>query len=241
MRALIVLSLCSPLAFAETVFKSTSEPVGLIELYTSEGCSSCPPADRWLSTLVEDPRLWKTFFPLSFHVDYWDYLGWHDRFAHAKWSNRQRQHRRQGHTRGIYTPALIISGLEWHGWRRAYPLPRFLPQGELVLNVTESTGQFKAQYEKKMAAAVEFHIALIGVGLINDIHSGENRGRRLQHDFVVLDMESYSELPEGWSGMIPRSDHMGSAQRLAVVAWVTHQGQLKPLQVVGGWLGEGQP
>ena len=69
--------------------KSPAEQVGLLELYTSEGCSSCPPADRWLSKLKGEPKLWRNIIPLAFHVDYWDYIGWEDRFASPAYTARQ--------------------------------------------------------------------------------------------------------------------------------------------------------
>src|SRR6266436_651609 len=73
----------------ELRFQSNAKQTALIELYTSEGCSSCPPAEAWLSQLKADPRLWKDFVPLAFHVDYWDYLGWRDPFASKEWTARQ--------------------------------------------------------------------------------------------------------------------------------------------------------
>jgi len=64
----------SQAAYAQT-FNSSTQQVNLIELYTSEGCSSCPPADKWLNSLKEQQGLWTEFIPLAFHVDYWDYIG----------------------------------------------------------------------------------------------------------------------------------------------------------------------
>src|SRR3954451_5035298 len=74
---------------AETTFVSGSEQTALIELYTSEGCSSCPPAEAWLTQWKDDAGLWKRFVPIAFHVDYWDRLGWRDRFASKQWTERQ--------------------------------------------------------------------------------------------------------------------------------------------------------
>ncbi len=69
-------------ASADTLHLASGDTrVNLLELYTSEGCSSCPPADRWLSGLRQDPRLWRQLVPVAFHVDYWDGIGWPDRFA----------------------------------------------------------------------------------------------------------------------------------------------------------------
>src|SRR6266704_4718971 len=76
-------------------FQSSGKQTALIELYTSEGCSSCPPAETWLSRLKESPGLWKDFVPLAFHVDYWDYLGWRAPWASKSFSDRQRAYTKQ--------------------------------------------------------------------------------------------------------------------------------------------------
>lgn len=97
------------------VFTSTETQVRLVELYTSEGCSSCPPADRWLSGLLTSPHLWGSIIPIAFHVSYWDYLGWHDSFALDEYSQRQRAYANLGKT-GVYTPGFFVNGQEWRGF-----------------------------------------------------------------------------------------------------------------------------
>lgn len=97
-------------------FSSGTGKTTVIELFTSEGCSSCPPADNWLSGFKSDPRLWKQIIPLAFHVDYWDYIGWRDRFASPAFSARQSDHKKQGNIRSVYTPGLVVDGREWRGW-----------------------------------------------------------------------------------------------------------------------------
>ena len=82
----------------------------LLELFTSQGCSSCPPADRLLTRLAGDRKLAGQVIPLSFHVDYWDYIGWQDPFASPRWSERQRQYGRAFHSNRVYTPQLVING-----------------------------------------------------------------------------------------------------------------------------------
>lgn len=72
------------------VIQSSANQVALIELYTSEGCSRCPPADAWLTSLKTDADLWKRLVPVDFHLDYWGYLGWDDGFAKSAFSHRQR-------------------------------------------------------------------------------------------------------------------------------------------------------
>ena len=94
-RQFLLLSiLVSTLSAADTIdtpikLSSGETQVALIELFTSEGCSSCPPADRWLSQLKTDPNLWQEFTPIGFHVDYWDYIGWSDEFAQARFGDLQ--------------------------------------------------------------------------------------------------------------------------------------------------------
>ena len=83
-----------------------AEPVVIVELYTSPGCSSCPPADEFVAMLASDPRI----LPLALHVDYWDYIGWADKFAQGKFTDRQRAYAKAVGSRTIYTPQLIIGG-----------------------------------------------------------------------------------------------------------------------------------
>src|SRR5580693_7997010 len=85
-------------------FQSSNKQTSLLELYTSEGCSSCPPAETWLSRLKASPGLWGDFVPVAFHVDYWDYLGWRDPWAKSEFSNRQRAYAARWHSQSVYTP-----------------------------------------------------------------------------------------------------------------------------------------
>ena len=101
-------------AFAEEIqFNSGNKQVALLELYTSQGCSSCPPADAWLSELKNESGLWTEFVPVALHVSYWDYLGWKDRFSKKEYSSRQRLHKGQGHVKVVYTPGFFLNGKEW--------------------------------------------------------------------------------------------------------------------------------
>ena len=84
----------------------------VVELYTSEGCSSCPPADRWLSTLKGRPDV----LALAFHVNYWDHLGWPDRFASPEMTARQRDSARLAGIRSVSTPQVVVQGRDWTAW-----------------------------------------------------------------------------------------------------------------------------
>src|SRR3954471_14035949 len=96
----------------EIVFESKPAQTHLIELFTSEGCSSCPPAEAWLSKLKSDPGLWKAFVPLAFHVDYWDRLGWRDPFASKEWTARQYRYAANWKGESVYTPGFVLDGVE---------------------------------------------------------------------------------------------------------------------------------
>jgi len=100
--------------------------VALLELYTSEGCDSCPPADRWLSGLeLGTPPL--RAVALAFHVDYWDRLGWRDRFGSAVFTERQHEQQSRRHAAFVYTPQVLLQGtISPCGVTRANPLRRSL-------------------------------------------------------------------------------------------------------------------
>ena len=109
--ALSTILLSSPAGAASgTQFSSGPEQTVMIELFTSQGCNSCPPAEAYLNRFTANPGLWKKFIPLAYHVDYWDYLGWKDRFAHPAHAQRQRQYAQQRSLKTVYTPALAVNG-----------------------------------------------------------------------------------------------------------------------------------
>jgi Protein of unknown function (DUF1223) len=93
-------------------FQSSQRQVSLLELYTSEGCSSCPPAEAWLSKLKNSQGLWDEFVPVAFHVDYWDNLGWKDRFSDEQYTERQKSYAQLWSASDIYTPEFVLNGKE---------------------------------------------------------------------------------------------------------------------------------
>ena len=103
---------------ADLVVESKPTRTHLLELFTSEGCSSCPPAEAWLSNLKNEPRLWQDFVPLAFHVDYWDHLGWRDLFASKLWTERQADYSARWKAETVYTPAFVLMG--WPGITMEY-------------------------------------------------------------------------------------------------------------------------
>ena len=219
-------------------FRSGAERTTLVELYTSEGCSSCPPADRWLSQLKDDPGLWRNIIPLAFHVDYWDYIGWKDEFAREEHSARQRRYAWEGGANSVYTPGMFRNGTEWRGWWRGEtPVTEKETAGRLTLRVD---GRRLGVAFRPQAAVAEprVHVALLGFDLSSRVTAGENDGRTLEHDFVVLAMSSAAL--DGGSGRYAAELSLPAAAqpapRQALVAWVSGNGRLVPLQAVGGYL-----
>src|SRR5437868_13297928 len=110
---ILVISSAFSAQAADRAFESRPQKAHLLELFTSEGCSSCPPAESWFSKLKTEPGLWKDFVPLAFHVDYWNHLGWRDPFAAKEWTARQYQYAARWKIGSVYTPGFVVDGREW--------------------------------------------------------------------------------------------------------------------------------
>ena len=237
----LVLALFAGNAFGEgstLQFSSGDKPVALIELFTSEGCSSCPPADRYLSTLKADDGLWDEFVPVAFHVDYWDYLGWDDRFASSTYSTRQRIYAEEGGVRVVYTPGFFSDGREWRRWRTT-PRPARDDRAHGVLEADVKAKTVDIRWSGDTDAAIPLaHMALLGMSLSSSVGAGENRGRNLEHDFVVLDLQTIplNVVASGFAATtdIPESEVKADQRALAV--WVTDGKSQAPLQATGGFL-----
>lgn len=219
-------------------FQSTNKTVPLIELYTSEGCSSCPPADRWLSSLSDNDGLWSGFVPIAFHVDYWDYIGWEDPYASKEFSQRQRRYAREYRENTVYTPGIRKEGEDWRRWRKGDQpeSPENNDVGKIAITVDDN-GAFNASFESEQldSKKLTLNVAILGIDLTSEVTRGENHGKTLEHDFVVLGISSYAS-GEGlnWSGQLPEPSV--DAPRYAIAAWVTQGQSLKPIQATGGYL-----
>jgi hypothetical protein len=188
---LLAVASCTALgtARADGVCTATSarQVASVIELYTSEGCSSCPPADRWLSKLKADPAV----VALAFHVDYWDRLGWKDRFASAAFTERQARQQASNGARFSYTPQVVVDGRDRTDWPSAAVSTATHALAPIDVVLTREGDRFVAKVvpqpgaPKKLAA----YWAVTEQGHVSAVKAGENEGVTLHHDFVVRDYE----------------------------------------------------
>lgn len=179
---------------AECSAKSGKTTVPLLELYTSEGCSSCPPADQWLSSLKPGAD---KITPLAFHVDYWDYIGWKDRFAKTVYSERQRKIAALGSAGFVYTPQFTFNGRDFRNWNDARlrlgieNSNNETARADLTLNLSsETNGEVLLKTSAQStnsddARQADIFVAIYENKLSSQVNAGENNGRELKHDYVV--------------------------------------------------------
>jgi len=232
--AIVSIGLFSATALSEELrFESGEERVALLELFTSQSCSSCPPAERWFNGFENDPRLWKKIVPVAFHVDYWDRLGWKDPFASFENTSRQYLHRKEGNVASVYTPGFVLNGKEWRGWFERSEVPESDNRsGNLSIEVKSDS--FAATYSK-FSEDLRLHVVLLGIDLRTKVMRGENRNRDLRQSFVALSQKTYASENGKWQGSLPMIE-VDTADRYGLAVWLTRAGSLEPLQATGGWL-----
>ncbi|NUB42927.1 DUF1223 domain-containing protein [Fertoebacter nigrum] len=179
-----------------------SQPVVVVELYTSQGCSSCPPADEHMAKLVADPRV----IPLALHVDYWDYIGWKDKFASPDFTKRQKAYARAAGSRTIYTPQMIVAGqerVEGHqpdalaaliGLHAALATP-------VTLRLERSGGMLliRAEADPPLGQGVQVQLVRYRPVEQTTIESGENAGKTVTYHNIVTSWQNLGL----WSGTVP--------------------------------------
>jgi hypothetical protein len=232
--------------------KAVSGPrtMALVELYTSQGCSSCPPADRWLSGLAANSRVAESVVPIALHVDYWDYIGWKDPYAKREFSLRQRKLSQLQRMALVYTPQVLLQGRDFRDWGTAAfdaAVAKIAAQPAKA-RISLSIGQTSAQgLEVESAAhlldpvdpAQQADAALYLAAYVNRLSStitaGENRGRTLAHDYVVLEWAGPFAFPPG--GRVVERRHVPLVQRASpgssgVVAFVQNRRSAEVLQAL---------
>lgn len=180
--------------------KNSRLPFAVVELFTSEGCSSCPPADELLGDIIAQARKNnQNIFALAFHVDYWDYIGWKDPYAKKIYSDRQRKYAQAFRSSRIYTPQMIVNGKEeFIGSNRHQAksaIKSALSQSARA-EVSLKLNKLQADDMNIEYAISEFldeamvHFALVERDLVQNVKRGENSGRVLKHENVVRSFET---------------------------------------------------
>jgi hypothetical protein len=205
--------------------RSAATPPAVIELYTSEGCSSCPPADKWLSALKGRNDV----IALAFHVNYWDRLGWPDRFANTATTERQHLLQRTSGAAYVYTPQVVMNGQDLRGWSGAALKP--LPASPVTVTLAREGNTVRATVGAGASQRLGGYWAVLEDGHVSRVKAGENSGETLSHDHVVT---LYKPVPE-WSAAeqqltleLPAAT--SKSRRVAFV--VTDQTGARPLQAV---------
>jgi hypothetical protein len=193
---LLTAFLALPVQAAQCVSESGPGTTALVELYTSEGCSSCPPADRWLASLGQRYTPARVV-PLALHVDYWDYIGWKDPYAKREFSLRQRKLTQLQRMAFVYTPQVVLQGRDFRGWgTKGFDdeLARINAQparARLRLELLQAHAKgLEVEASAELLAPLEdavLYLAAYLSGLKSQVTAGENRGRILAHDHVVLE------------------------------------------------------
>ena len=227
---------------AECSARSGPKTAALVELYTSEGCSSCPPADRWLSgftAVVANGDV----VPLAFHVNYWDELGWKDAYADARYTRRQRESAAAAGAGYVYTPQVVLGGRDFPSWssarsasaafdeirRKLAPVTlevavRVAPDRTITAEVDAAAATALSRADLVLVTAVSQN------GLGSKVTAGENRGESLRHDFVVRDFSVHRGLGKSSSTFMPRPDW--NLERMSVAAFAQNTKTGEVLQAV---------
>jgi hypothetical protein len=228
--------------------KSGERTTALIELYTSEGCDSCPPADRWLSSLGARGYAPARVVPIALHVDYWDYIGWKDPYAKREFATRQRKLAHLKRATFVYTPQVLLQGQDFRRWGAAAfdeevaRINARPARAHIALSLEgRRPGAFEVEVraevpDEALRAASALYLATYENKLVSEVRAGENRGRTLTHDYVVFEWHgpiafhaSGAPLLERRSlPLLPKAVPANSG----VVAFVQHRGNAEVLQAL---------
>lgn len=236
--ALSILGSIKSVMAEPVTISSTKEHTYFLELYTSQGCSSCPPAEHWISQFADNKNLWKSIIPLNFHVNYWDYLGWEDPFGSAVFSQRQRTYAALGKSRIVATPGFMIDGKGWQGWFKGtgFPKPNIKSSKRLTATINET--DVKLDFDSIADNNLVAHVALLGFGIQTNVKAGENNRRLLNHDFVVIGYQQGAMVVDNESSSIdlpfPVSVEVDTT-RTAMVVWVSTKEDPTPIQIAADW------
>jgi hypothetical protein len=231
MKSLILLTLLGLAALALVAAAPPPAPAAagaspvLVELFTSQGCSSCPPADRLLTQLGQDKELAGRVIPLSFHVDYWNYIGWRDPFSSADWSGRQTRYSEAFKLGRLYTPQVVVNGRSECVGSESDEVRQKIaealktpPAGKVALRLAPEAGKVKAAVDASLttppAHDVDVWVALYETNLTTAVGRGENARRTLRNDYVVRRLVKAFSLPA-----TPGAAHSGEVALALDPSW----------------------
>lgn len=181
----------------------------VVELFTSEGCSSCPPADELLGRLRQERNAnGAEVIPLGFHVDYWDSQSWRDRFSSGAYSRRQEDYARKLRTQGPYTPQMVVNGeVEFVGsstGRAREAIAQAGAQTPAAEVEISSAGRGNVMLKVKSVQPADVFLTVTEDNLATRVGGGENDGRTLRHSAVVRDFRRVGQVKDGgFSGAVP--------------------------------------
>ena len=245
----IALAAIGPARAADPACSASSGPhtTALVELYTSEGCDTCPPADHWLSSLFSRGFTPAQVVPLALHVDYWDYIGWKDPFGRSEFSVRQQKIAAMRRPVIVYTPQVVLQGQDFRRWasddfnEEVSRINARPARARIALSIravepklirADLSATLSDAAERKNAAV---YLAAYENRLASDVKAGENEGKRLQHDFVVR--EWIGPLAFGEGGKLEESRALpllpgANPKNLGVAAFVQNRSNFEVLQAL---------
>lgn len=225
---MLIRAVSIPLAavFAASFAMAGEKPTPVVvELFTSQGCSSCPPADAFLLTLAEQPVDGVQIIPVSWHVDYWNRLGWTDPFSSETATDRQRIYAKQLNARGLYTPQMMVDGqAEFVGSDRRRGLAAIKDAAKRVkvpldVSVEHSDGHVSVVVRAEDATdGWRAMLVLTEDNLTTDVKRGENGGRTLQHTGVVRASAKMAATGSGsWKQSLDAPENAGELHAVVFV------------------------
>ena len=224
---------------AEPMISAADKHPVLIELFTSEGCSSCPPADKVLAFLDREPVVPNAeIIALGLHVDYWDRLGWRDRFSSNEYTRRQEAYARQFKLDSTYTPQMVVDGatelIGSNSGAAVNAVTKSTAAVKGIITIAKADGQLHINIDSlPQHNGANVYLAVAEGKLTSNVSSGENSGSRLEHVAVVRQLNQIGSIPAGQASLTidqrPPADPDWKAQNLKYVVFVQNAATLQIL------------
>ena len=244
MKALAILAamVTTAVSAADCTVRSGAMTNALVELYTSEGCSSCPPAEKWLSRFARDPKA--GIVPIAFHVNYWDYIGWKDIYADPRNTQRQQAFALVTGARSVYTPQVIVAGSDLRSWSSERAFAEAVMQAQArkavatieIRSLRAADGTIEGRASVTLVEAAKSPLTLVVAvtqdGVTSKPNAGENKGETLAQNFVVRDVAEFRghSAIEGNFRFAPKANW--NPERMSVVAYVQDSRSGRVLQAL---------